>query len=86
MNKRCRDCGMPRTRRGKAGRTVTHIAAAFEAGRDGFMVGAAGCVHTASKNISSIQPASRSRGNTLGRRPTGLTLAYSNLPSSAAAR
>ena len=56
----------------KAGRTITRIAVAFEAGRDGFWL-ARWLRARASRHTSSIPPASRSPASTAGPRRTGPT-------------
>jgi hypothetical protein len=66
---------------GRAGRTVTRIAVAFEAGRDGFWLGwPAGCGRAASRPTSSTPPASPSPASTAGPRPTASIPSCSSAP------
>ena len=58
----------------RAGRIITRIALAFEAGRDGFWL--ARCLEARGVEAHVIHPSSVSRyhGNIAGRKPTGSTL------------
>ncbi|HJU16346.1 MAG TPA: hypothetical protein VJ770_07735 [Stellaceae bacterium] len=58
---------------GKAGRPITRIAAAFEAGRDGFWLARWLRAHAVEAHVIHIPPASPSRANIAGPRPTGST-------------
>src|SRR3954454_23162928 len=67
---------------GQAGRAITRIAVAFEAGRDGFWL-AAGSGLTASKLMSFTRPAWPSPASIGAPRPTGSTPPCSSACSSA---
>ena len=56
----------------KSARTITRIAVAFEAGRDGFWL-ARWCASRASRRMSFMLPASQCRASTGGRRRIGST-------------